>query len=168
MNVSAIRVVSIDVARLLSTASGSSLAQSTAMSSPYSPMESTLSTHRKIARLDSPLWAVVLPGTAEFAGSCPSWLCRSDEVFCVDSPRCRLPPDTLRPAGRGGPETEIRLLCNCSGSRPTFSVYHCGARFRRTCGRSLQSPSVPAGRRQNRVSLMAFRAPESSRSAGEC
>ena len=165
---SPIRVVSIDVARLLSTASGSSLAKSTAivMSPVLTDGVSAVEAIEKLRGVIPHVGLYILAqGTAEVARILPKLaLAGADEVFCLDS---RADVEALQETLKArlaapAPETEIRLLWKWFRESPERSlVMHCVRNGFRLDVWSIRSKVFSACRKtlQNRVSLMGLPSP---------
>ena len=165
---SPIRVVSIDVARLLSTASGSNLAKSTAivMSPVLTDGLTAVDAIEKLRGVIPHVGLYVLAqGTAEVAKVLPKLAVAGvDEVFCLDS---RADVDALQETLKArvaapAPETEIRLLWKWFRESPERSlVMHCVRNGFRLDVWSIRSKVFSACRKtlQNRVSLMGLPSP---------
>lgn len=165
---SAIRVVTIDVARLLSTASGSSLAKSTAivMSPVLTDGVNAVDAIEKLRGVIPHVGMYVLAnGTAEVARILPKLAAAGvDEVFCLDSPAdVHTLQETLKARlAAPAPETEIRLLWKWFRESPERSlVMHCVRNGFRLDVWSIRSKVFSSCRKtlQNRVSLMGLPSP---------
>lgn len=165
---STIRVVPIDVARLLSTSSGSSLTKSTAivMSPVLADGVNAVDAIEKLRGAIPHVGMYVLAnGTAEVARILPKLAAAGvDEVFCLDSRAdVHALQETLKARlAAPAPETEIRLLWKWFRESPERSlVMHCVRNGFRLDVWSIRSKVFSACRKtlQNRVSLMGLPSP---------